>query len=228
MMKKLFSIFLLLTLAVFLAVGSAWATPIYNGEPLADFGSGVSGLPDSPLGPGYYIWANDAARTSWSIRWTGRDATTDPDTIGAYDWSGSIIFSNNEGIQDAITVSWETNDSGVPVVWDSGGSDTIMYGTAHAGPGWDGVDFTLTGVTGDYLTFNLYSSYFTTENDGVYIGQDMQSVLEHSDSAADFRSGTGVNRQFEIAAPVPEPTTILLSGIGLLGMGFYLRRKKTH
>ena len=28
------------------------------------------------------------------------------------------------------------------------------------------------------------------------------------------------------SAPVPEPTTMLLSGIGLMGMGFYLRRKK--
>ncbi len=30
----------------------------------------------------------------------------------------------------------------------------------------------------------------------------------------------------EGAAPVPEPTTILLSGLGLLGMGAYIRRKK--
>jgi len=225
-MKKLGLTLVMAMMAVMLVAGGAWATPIFNGNPVANFGTGDTGLPGSPQGAGYYIWANDAARTSWSVRWTGAEwgGDTTYDSYASYDWSGSILFSNNEGIEDAVTVLWETSDGGISIT-DLGGSDLIVYGSAVAGPHWDGFDFTLTGVTGDYLTFNLYSGFFTSDNDGVYLGQDMVSVLDHCDSAADFRSGTGTNRQFEVPAPVPEPGTMALLGSGLSGLALVGRTK---
>jgi len=74
---------------------------------------------------------------------------------------------------------------------------------ATAGPHWYGFDFTLTGDVGDYLTFNLGSNYFTTENDGIYMGQEFVSILDNCDPVVDFRNGSGNNRQFEVAATAP-------------------------
>ncbi len=222
-MNKLSKVIGFAVLVSFLTVGSAVATPIFVGDPVADFGS--AGLPTDPRGPGYYIWANDENRTSWSVRWTGRDWMADE--WDNYSWGGEISFSNSEGIDDAVKVLWDSSDGDLTV--NEGLShDNITFGIAEAGPHWDGFDFTLTGVSGDYLTFILDSTFFTPENDGVYIGQNMVSVLDFCDSPADFRSGTGTNRQFEIYAPAPEPATLLLFGSGLIGLAVLIKRKKTE
>lgn len=217
-MKKV----LFVLMAFLFTTGVALATPIYNGDTYADFGTG--GLPTGAEGPGYYIWSNNTARTSWSVRWTGRDWTTGEHA--SYDWGGQIIFSNSNGLYTPIEVAWESNDGDITLIDRDGfGSDVILFGTASAGPHWDGFDFTLTGAPGDYLTFSLDSTFFTTENDGIYIGQGFYSILNYSDSLEYFISGDGTNRQFEVAAPVPEPGTIILLGVGLAGMAGVSRKR---
>ena len=113
-----------------------------------------------------------------------------------------------------VTVYYSQNDASNPFRYVSGG-ETVLSGLSF---GYlSGLSDNDTGLLGD--THNA-----VTVDIGFLAG-----VIPGEDFTAHFTIGCGNdNLMGKGTAPVPEPTTILLSGLGLLGMGFLLRRKHNH
>ncbi|MDY6823876.1 MAG: PEP-CTERM sorting domain-containing protein [Thermodesulfobacteriota bacterium] len=211
-------------------VSSVSATPIYYGDTYADYG--VGGNPGLPTGSGYYIWSNDPSRTSWSVRWTGNN---DNDPVNyLYNWYGSIEIGTGLNLESTDSVLFETGQDSIELIDSSYFGDVITY-DGYAGNHWDGFDFTISGEVGNVIGFNLGSTLWdgdftagtqTYTGTGVFLGQAgtnpdvmYQNVLDGNQNII------GVGQNFEVPAPVPEPATMLLMGIGLAGFAIVNRRR---
>ena len=197
-MKKVFMKGLALAFAGSLAIaGSAMALPTEWGvvNPTA-IDSAPSYVPATDFG--YYIWTDDAARTSWHVRWM--DGVTD----------GLDYFSGTISLQNTTGVFAEFQFEGIDFFY------SVPDGIGYIGSiveGQDGIDFTLSQTAApSYVGFDLFYNGQGMDADYIFLGTETVASL-------------GEDQDFAVAAPVPEPATMLLFGSGLVGLAGYGRKK---
>lgn len=198
-MKKLVTLLAVVTLMMI--AGTALALPLpteWGVISPTSLSSAPSYTPSTDFG--YYIWTDDSERTSWHIRWM--DGTTSGTTY----FNGTIALQNNAGV--FTTFSFESGDTNISSPIGDTYISQIVQGT-------DGIDFTISQTsTPSYVGFDLFYGFEGMDANYIFIGGNEQTV-----------ASLGEDQDFAIAAPVPEPGTIVLLGAGLLGLGIYGRRR---
>jgi len=198
-------------------VGSAFAStlppsewgiinPIKTTAVLSDF--------DSTNGPAFFIWTDDANRNQWNIAWKGSGTGAE----NVWQFQGAIELENSLGTFE--TFAYETTGHWIDEAnLYSNGADF----TAFSNSGYDGISFTRDSFTSpSYVGFDLLYrnansnlAFSAMDSNFIFIGSDKQTV-----------ASLGEDQDFAIAAPVPEPATMLLFGTGLIGLAGVARRKK--
>ena len=244
-MKKL-SIFLVLsTLAVFLVAGNAQALPkidgIFNLTEWAGYyvnDDGVKNTDNGYVDPGYGGQAFDVEYLGLIVTddmvyfglQTGFDfGRTDykPGDFaldvngGGYDWAIDFSISGNTVTYKLVDMSTIDGDT----YWDGATS----FGASNPFQALYTEDDVVSTFTGVYqiakdLSNNVDGGYsYTIE--GAFQRSLLVSNYDGGLIKEHWTMSCGNDAGDLTSAPVPEPTTILLSGIGLLGMGLFLRRK---
>lgn len=214
------------------------AAPQYSDSVYADFPTALDqisngGNIDNNLQngtAGYYIW--NSTPKDWHIRWTG-DSTPNNYFAGNFSYLNGALGS-------VTNASFEQGNVSEPSI--EGSSDAAKL-TAAGNEDGNGIDISLEEdfTHGDKLKFDLYSDIFdladTAEDAGkdvviegksIYLGQSFEipNVEILQDAVRKFGNEDSALNGQSFVITIPEPGTLALLGLGLLGLGAARRRQK--
>jgi hypothetical protein len=222
---------ILTTVAALVISTSVYATPQYSGSTTgsqSEFMTAKGNSSSTADTAGYYLWNDIVSASSWSLRWTGKNADANDYAGNKIDWFGSIEFADNN-LGTTTEVLFNSSDSSNV----TGTYPTVLDWTARTGDGYDGLDFTLTSNI-ELLSFSLGSELFSgmsnnftgTPGTRIFVGGtggNFNTPDVHVTPSSNPNGGK--EQEFQIAV-VPEPSIIALFGLGLVGLGFAGRRRQ--
>lgn len=185
-----------------------------------DFIGGVDTRIGTIVSGDIFIDINGDAQYGTALNGSGGGYATVDKTYG-YDYVLDLDFDDDTGysydvyeLTDAstVTVYYSQNEESNPWRYAGGGTKLIENAAISYYTGLsDSEAADLEGGSHNALTVDIG-----------FLG----GIIPGDEFIAHFTIGCGNdNLMGKGTAPVPEPTTILLSGLGLLGMGFFLRRR---